>query len=392
VGTDPAIGALTFVSSSNTANALVLISDIYCANGVLHILDSVLLPVWYNRELITLALLLSEQWDDIGIGIQLIFQALQGGLSLVQNDELTVLFPIDTAFQKMEPEILAFYMDPANMAALVELGLGHIVASVYPSVGANDGDILTTLAGTQIVVSVLPDNTVMFNDAALDSRRDVLAINGLVHGIDRVLLPPTPMPTTSVSPTQVPSPTPTFSLSPTQFPSPYHTEVPTTQVSTTIPETSTQPTEIAIPIVETENLSDNERLLTKGASAGIAVGAFIIVALTVVFTARQWCSKTKVDGGPFVQAVQVHAVPEEEMVASSVSPDRDTLPTLRPDIIEVLPSADIDLFEQSRKSTKTRNYEVVDLDTLEVVGTSSGLSASHDKDLPEYKDQVRAQV
>jgi len=364
------VGAIT-LNSSNTAQALVLETDILCANGVIHKIDKFLLPVWYDRVLFKLALLLATQWGDISIGIQLIFQAMQGGLS-VFGDELTSFFPLDSAFQELEPEILAFYMDPVNTAALIKLLQGHLVETVYPSVGATDGDVLTTVSGTQIVVSVLPDNTVMFNDAALDPRSDVLASNGIAHGITKVFLPPTTMPTTSSSPTQAPSSSPTHIID--------------------------SPSEQKI---ESANASGSEQMLTKGSTVGIAFGAFLIVLFMLVFATRRWASKTRKDD-PFATAIQAHAVPAEEMVAPSVPPGCGVSVTLTPDIIEVLPPSGTEPSGQARSTMETRNYEVVDLDTLEVVNTSSVPTAGKvllggenphairsGNELPEYKDQVR---
>ena len=325
--------------------------------------------------LFQLAFLLATQWGDISVGMQLIIQAVQGGLT-VFGEELTAFFPLDTAFRELEPEILAFYMDPVNTADLVKLLQGHLVETVYSSVGATDGEVLTTLSGTQIVVSVLPDNTVMFNDAALDPRSDILASNGIIHGITKVFLPPTTMPTTSSSPTQTPS------SSPTRI-----TDSPSEQT------------------IGSANQSGDERVLSKGATAGIAVGAFLIVLFMSVFAAgRRWASKTRNDD-PFAMAIQAHAVPAEEMVAPSVPLGRGVSVTLTPDIIEVLPPSGTEPYGQARNTTGTRNYEVVDLDTLEVVNTSNvppasagkGLSdgenpdaiPSGGKQLPEYKDQVR---
>ena len=187
------------LSSANTAQAPVLETDILAANGVVHRIGTILLPVWYDRNLFQLAVVLVDVWDDVNVSTDLMLMAVvQGGLTISGN-ELTAFVPTDAAWQEVEPETLEFYRDPANMEALIELLEGHLVETVYPSVGAKDGDVLTTVAGTQIIVSVLPDNsTVMFNDAVLDPRSDLLASNGLAHGINKVwLLPTTLSPTGS---------------------------------------------------------------------------------------------------------------------------------------------------------------------------------------------------
>ena len=79
---------------------------------------------------------------------------------------------------------------------------------------------------------------------------------------------------------------------------------------------------MTIPIEPTDP-SDDERLLSKGATAGIAVGAFLIVAFLAVCAARYWASKKTGRDDPFAAAIQAHAVPAEEMVVPAPADTRD---------------------------------------------------------------------
>ena len=54
-----ATGAIT-LNSSNTAQALVLETDIFCANGVIHKVDKFLLPVWYDRDTLPISFLVGN--------------------------------------------------------------------------------------------------------------------------------------------------------------------------------------------------------------------------------------------------------------------------------------------------------------------------------------------
>ena len=61
----------------------------------------------------------------------------------------------------------------------------HIVASVIPSVALSDGATVSSINGYNITVSV-DEDVVMINEAMVVDK-DMLANNGILHGIDAVL-------------------------------------------------------------------------------------------------------------------------------------------------------------------------------------------------------------
>lgn len=92
--------------------------------------------------------------------------------------------------------------DPTFFVSVV---LNHVIQGVYPSVLLSDGEVIKAIAGN-LTVSVDGD-TIMFNDATV-LLPNVLAINGIVHGIDTVFVPDIP----------VESPFPTYSGMPAMAP------------------------------------------------------------------------------------------------------------------------------------------------------------------------------
>jgi len=277
----------TMLSIPETEQALMLESNIWASNGIVHKIDATLLPIWYDHDLFNLAITLRVLWDDVNVRMELIFEAVKNGLQIF-GMAIMVFFPFDSAWLEIEPEILAFYRDPANVLPLQELLQGHIATTVYPYVGVNDGNVLTTLAGTQLLVSVLPNSTVMFNDVTLDSRKDLLASDGLVHGIDKVLLPPPKQPT----------------IAPSSSP-------PNTMDSASDPP-SGAPKVSQTPIDSKNNQSDDR--LSRGAIAGLSVGAVLILvtmAACTFYAAHQWELKNRESplafSAGFIQAVVVPA-------------------------------------------------------------------------------------
>ncbi|GIV77041.1 MAG: hypothetical protein KatS3mg050_1435 [Litorilinea sp.] len=102
----------------------------------------------------------------------------------------TVFAPTDEAFAALpEGTVESLLADPSG--ALTEVLLYHVVSGkvMASDVVGLDGQQVETVGGAPITVSV-SDGTVMINDATVIAA-DVEASNGVIHVIDKVLLPPT---------------------------------------------------------------------------------------------------------------------------------------------------------------------------------------------------------
>ncbi len=101
----------------------------------------------------------------------------------------TVFAPTDEAFAALpEGTVESLLADPSG--ALTEVLLYHVVPGkvMASDVVGLDGQQVETVGGAPITVSV-SDGTVMINDATVIAP-DVEASNGVIHVIDKVLLPP----------------------------------------------------------------------------------------------------------------------------------------------------------------------------------------------------------
>ena len=105
----------------------------------------------------------------------------------------------------MGNETLQKMFDDPNF--FLSVVLNHVIPGVYPSVILSDGEVIKAIVGYNLTVSV-DDDTIMFNDATV-LVPNVLAINGIVHGIDKVFLPDmpeeSPLPTYSGMPAMAPA-------------------------------------------------------------------------------------------------------------------------------------------------------------------------------------------
>jgi uncharacterized surface protein with fasciclin (FAS1) repeats len=120
--------------------------------------------------------------------------------ALKQPGPLTVFAPTDAAFRSLPPGLLDQLMQPANQARLAALLNNHIVAARLDSstlgqqVASGTGVAeLTTVAGTKLVARLNGAVNLLLRDAAGNfadiSIYDVVNANGIVHVIDKVLLP-----------------------------------------------------------------------------------------------------------------------------------------------------------------------------------------------------------
>jgi uncharacterized surface protein with fasciclin (FAS1) repeats len=99
----------------------------------------------------------------------------------------TVFAPTNQAFSDIQSTVDTL-LKPANKADLQKVLTYHVVPGTYAAADLKDGQELTTVEGQKLTVSV-DGSTVKVNDATVEMA-DVNASNGVVHVIDKVLVPP----------------------------------------------------------------------------------------------------------------------------------------------------------------------------------------------------------
>ena len=99
----------------------------------------------------------------------------------------TVFAPTNQAFSDIQSTVDTL-LKPANKADLQKVLTYHVVPGTYTAADLKDGQELTTVQGEKLTVSV-KGSTVKVNDATVE-KADVNATNGVVHVINKVLVPP----------------------------------------------------------------------------------------------------------------------------------------------------------------------------------------------------------
>jgi uncharacterized surface protein with fasciclin (FAS1) repeats len=99
----------------------------------------------------------------------------------------TVFAPTDEAFSKLPAGVLEDLLKPENKAKLQSVLTYHVVPGKVMSSEIVKLDSAKTAAGDTIKIKTT-DNGVMVNDAHV-VKADIAASNGVVHVIDKVILP-----------------------------------------------------------------------------------------------------------------------------------------------------------------------------------------------------------
>ena len=97
----------------------------------------------------------------------------------------TVFAPTDAAFNALPTGTVSALLN--DIPQLTGILLYHVVGDSVMSTMLSNGQIVTTLLGTDITITI--DTTGVYIDNALVTVADVIADNGVVHVIDAVLLP-----------------------------------------------------------------------------------------------------------------------------------------------------------------------------------------------------------
>lgn len=110
-----------------------------------------------------------------------------GLVETLQGDgPFTVFAPTDAAFAAIQSDVDTL-LKPENKAKLANILTYHVVSGKAMASDLKDGQELTTVQGGKLEVSI-KDGKVMINGANVTSA-DVHASNGIVHVIDKVILP-----------------------------------------------------------------------------------------------------------------------------------------------------------------------------------------------------------
>ena len=174
------IGIQVEDGSVRVAGVNVVKTDIRCKNGIIHVVDSVMMPA-------------TE--DIIGTAVEAgAFKTLAAALGAAQLVEalqsegpFTVFAPTDEAFAALPDGTVETLLKPENRDQLAAILKYHVVAGRIYSDQLENGQHAATLQGSNVEVAI-DDRGVRISGANV-AKADIETTNGVIHVIDRVLLP-----------------------------------------------------------------------------------------------------------------------------------------------------------------------------------------------------------
>ena len=176
---------LTIASNRNglaVNESTVIKADIACRNGLIHVIDRVLMPTASPTDLIGLASS-KKSFSTLVAAVK------AAGLeeALRSDGPFTVFAPTDEAFAKIPKETLESLLKPENRGKLGAILKLHVVPSKLEATAVASAGKLRTLTGQFIPVSIDEGRLVVGGARVIAT--DIKADNGIIHAIDAVLMP-----------------------------------------------------------------------------------------------------------------------------------------------------------------------------------------------------------
>jgi len=159
-------------------------TDIMADNGVIHVIDKVLMPMSISDHAVANPLFTSL--------VAALTKANLVSALADQTKTYTVFAPTNDAFAALLTA-LGVTLNDLSAATLSPILLYHVVNGYVPaaSVAAGYVPTLSTAFGKNVSLQVSVADGVKLNNTAKVVATDVVATNGIIHVIDKVLLPPT---------------------------------------------------------------------------------------------------------------------------------------------------------------------------------------------------------
>ena len=166
--------------------ATVVVADILADNGVVHVIDAVLLPP-APEPTTTVVDVIVNSADHDTLEAAVIAAGLAETLS--GDGPFTVFAPTDAAFAALPAgTIETLLADPTG--TLTQILLYHVVGTQALSTDLTNGQTVATLQG-QTVTDTINAEGVFINNAQV-TVADIVTDNGVIHVIDAVLIPQGP--------------------------------------------------------------------------------------------------------------------------------------------------------------------------------------------------------
>lgn len=178
-----AVATDLIITDGRNRKAKITATDVAASNGLIHVIDKVLLPA--NKTLVETAI----ATPNLSILVEAVVAA-DLGATLSGTGPFTVFAPTNAAFASLLTELGVSKADLlANKALLTKVLTYHVLPGRVLKADVPIGAPVTTVQGESLSVDANLDITDRNGRKARITATDVLAGNGVVHLIDKVILP-----------------------------------------------------------------------------------------------------------------------------------------------------------------------------------------------------------
>ena len=178
---DSALGTSLFfkldMGNAYVNEAQIIVTDIEASNGVIHVIDTVILP----KDIVDVAVF--NKFETLAAALQAadLVETLKG------EGPFTVFAPTEDAFKALPEGTLANLLLPENKQTLTNILLYHVVAGKVLAADVIKLESADTVLGQPVTIKV--ENGKVFINESEVVVTDIKATNGVIHVINTVLLP-----------------------------------------------------------------------------------------------------------------------------------------------------------------------------------------------------------
>jgi len=192
------VAAKPVITDGRNRKANITATDITASNGIVHLIDAVLLPA--DKTIVQTAIASAPEFTSLVAALQ--FASNDGDLvtTLSGTGPFTVFAPTNAAFDALAKELTGNatatgpdLLTPANKALLRSVLTYHVVAARVLKADITVNVPITTVQGRTFVIQATAAGVAITdgrNRVSNITATDVLNSNGVIHVIDKVILPP----------------------------------------------------------------------------------------------------------------------------------------------------------------------------------------------------------
>jgi len=187
------------ISDATTEDSRVLTPDVLTSNGIVHIIDKVLVPQEVLDVLLPQNTIvdIAVATENVSVLKDAVIKTFLAG-TLNEDGPFTVFAPTNTAFVNLLDALGDNYNSLDDFDTTEELDLlknillYHVLPAEVRSTDLTAGEVATAFVDNKIEIITSGDGFVIGDASEVDATieaADIIASNGVIHLIDKVLLP-----------------------------------------------------------------------------------------------------------------------------------------------------------------------------------------------------------